>query len=121
MTTYQTKISYIFALLAALFLSGCAQQPKPMYQWGSYENQIYAIYNNPGKIPVDTQLQNLEKDLESINASKAVPPPGFHAHMGYLYFQTGKNGQALQSFETEKKLFPESATYMDRLIAQLKH
>jgi hypothetical protein len=37
-----------------------------------------------------------------------------------LYFQTGKGDQAVQSFQTEKTLFPESAVYMDRILAKVK-
>jgi hypothetical protein len=47
-------------------------------------------------------------------------PPGYHAHLGFLYFQVGKPDQALQSLQTEKALFPESTVYMDRLIARIK-
>ena len=40
--------------------------------------------------------------------------------MGYLYFQIGKLDQARQEFETEKAEFPESAVFMDRLLANLR-
>jgi hypothetical protein len=46
-------------------------------------------------------------------------PPGYHAHLGYLYYQSGKADQALQSFETEKQLFPESTRFMDLLISRM--
>ena len=46
-------------------------------------------------------------------------PPGWHAHLGYLYFELGKSDQARQEFETEKANFPESAVFMDRLLANL--
>jgi hypothetical protein len=72
-------------------------------------------------VAIENQLQNLESDYQSIKESNEAVPPGFHAHLGYLYFQTGKTDQALQSFETEKSLFPESTIFMDRLIAKLKH
>jgi hypothetical protein len=111
----------VFLIMLAVFaLAGCAHQPQTLYQWGSYEDQVYAMYNDPGKVPIEEQLQNLEKDYERIRASNAAPPPGFNAHLGYLYFQTGKTEQALKSFENEKSLFPESTIYMDRLIARLK-
>ena len=77
--------------------------------------------DNPGKVPLENQLQDLENDYQNIRASNAAVPPGFHAHLGYLYFQSGKIPQALQSFETEKSLFPESTVFMDRLIVRVKH
>lgn len=110
----------LWVLLLAIPMAGCVKTPPRLYQWGSYEEQIYVMYNNPGKVPVEEQLQNLERDFERVRATNAVPPPGLHAHLGYLYYQTGKIEQALQSFENEKRLFPESTVYMDRLIARLK-
>lgn len=114
------SISLILLLLVATALTACAGKPL-LYQWGSYNEQIYAMYHDPGTVPPEEQLQYLERDYQEARASDRPVPPGFHAHVGYLYFQLGKNDQALQSFETEKALFPESTVYMDRLIARLKH
>jgi hypothetical protein len=108
-------------VLAISALAGCAHTPPTLYQWGSYEEQVYAMYIDPGKVPLENQLQELESDYQNIRASNAAVPPGFHAHLGYLYFQSGKIDQALQSFVTEKMLFPESTVFMDRLIARIKH
>lgn len=106
-------------LLAATILAGCAGKPL-LYEWGSYEDQIYAMYSDTGKVPVEKQLEDLERDYQKARAANRPVPPGYHAHVGYLYFQLGKADQAVQSFETEKTLFPESTLYMDRLIARIK-
>ncbi len=107
-------------LIAAALLAGCARAPL-LYQWGSYEEQVYVMYSDPGKVPPEEQLLSLEKDYQRARSADRPVPPGFHAYMGYLYFQLGKDDQALQSLETEKALFPESAVYMDRLIARIRH
>jgi len=115
------KIKCLFLVLAAAaLLAGCARKPL-LYEWGSYEEQVYAMYSDTGKVPVEEQLENLERDYQVARAANKPVPPGYHAHVGYLYFQLGKVDQALQSFETEKTLFPESTIYMDRLIARIKH
>jgi len=106
-------------LFAALMLTACVSRP-PLYEWGSYEDQIYALYSDPGKVPIENQIQDLERDYQEAKAHDRPVPPGYHAHLGYLYFQIGKVDQAFQSFNTEKALFPESAVYMDRLIARIK-
>ena len=108
-------------LLAAAMLAGCAPKHPQLYQWGSYETQIYVLYSDPGRAPIEKQLQHLERDYQKARAANRPVPPGYHAHVGYLYFQLGKADQALQSFETEKAIFPESTVYMDRLIARIKH
>ncbi len=109
----------VLVLSAALMLAGCAKKPL-LYRWGSYEEQIYAMYSDTGKVPIEEQLLHLEHDYQRARAADKSVPPGYHAHVGYLYFQLGKIDQALQSFETEKALFPESTVYMDRLIARIK-
>ena len=112
--------SLLLLLVLATVLSACARKPL-LYQWGSYNKQIYAMYHDPGKVPPEKQLEDLERDYQRARAANRPVPPGYHAHVGYLYFQLGKTDQALQSFETEKALFPESTVYMDRLIARIKH
>lgn len=114
------KTIYLFlVLLGTTILAGCANKPS-LYQWGSYEEQIYAMYSDPGKVPIEEQIINLEKDYQIARSTNQPVPPGYHAHMGYLYFQLGKTDQALQSFTTEKTLFPESTLYMNRLIKRIK-
>ena len=115
---HSAKICLLFLL--ASILVGCVHRPPALYQWGSYEDQIYAMYTDPGKVPLEGQLHALESDYQSMRDSSTSAPPGFHAHLGYLYFQTGNLDQALQSFQTEKSLFPESTVFMDRLIARIK-
>ena len=105
--------------VTAATLTACANQ-QSLYQWGSYEDQVYAMYSSPGKSSPEEQIAKLEADGEKARAQSRTPPPGHYAHLGYLYFQTGKLDQALASFETEKVLFPESRPYMDRLIGRLR-
>jgi hypothetical protein len=71
-------------------------------------------------VPPEAQITQLEEDYQKARAANKSVPPGYHAHLGFLYFQVGKPDQALQSLQTEKALFPESTVYMDRLIARIK-
>jgi len=111
----------LLAFATIMTFTGCAT-PKDsrLYHWGSYEQQIYAMYNDPGKVPPEQQLLQLEADFEKARAANKPVPPGYNAQIGYLCFQLGKIDQALNAFETEKTLFPESTIYIDRLIARIK-
>jgi hypothetical protein len=66
------------------------------------------------------QIEKLERDYQKARAENKRVPPGFHAQLGYLYFQVGKLDAARQERETEKAEFPESAVFIDRLMANLK-
>jgi hypothetical protein len=114
------RIQNTLCALLLFTLVGCAAPKQSLYQWGDYESQVYSLYNDPGKSPIEAQIEKLEADYQTARSTNKAVPPGFHAHLGYLCFQTGKGDQAVQSFQTEKTLFPESAVYMDRILAKVK-
>jgi len=104
------------ALTGSVLLAGCAA-PKTLYQWESYQPQVYEYFKGE---PKQAQIEALERDMQKIAAAGATPPPGYHAHLGMLYAEIGKDDQMVQEFQTEKTLFPESATYVDFLMKNVK-
>lgn len=103
-------------LAVLILLAGCKSAPKTMYQWEGYQAQLYQHFK--GENP-EQQIIVLEKDLEIILSKGGMPPPGYHAHLGMLYSLVGKNEQMLDQFQIEKKLFPESSTYIDFLLKKV--
>jgi len=116
METKMNGLRVIAVAAAALWLSGCAQ-PKTLYQWGSYQPEVYEYFKGESK---EAQVAKLEEDLQKIRSTNGNPPPGYHAQLGMLYGSLGKDDQMVQEFRTEKTLFPESATYMDFLLRNVK-
>ncbi|MDR0578318.1 MAG: DUF4810 domain-containing protein [Candidatus Accumulibacter sp.] len=111
------NIRVFSALALAVFLSGCATAPERLYSWGSYQKQVYSHLQGEDR---QAQIEAMESDLEKIGASGKTPPPGFYAHLGLLYVETGNDAKAIASFETEKARFPESAAFMDFLLKKYK-
>ena len=113
---HQKKILFL-AVAAVALLTGC--QSPDIYYWGHYEKSVYIAYVKPDKATPELQARMMEEDMhKAVSANKPLPP-GFHAHLGNLYYQMGKSDLALQEFQKEKTQFPESAVFMDRLIANL--
>lgn len=108
-----------YALLGAVLLGGCASRPANIYSWGSYEDGIYASYVGRHDYPVEKQISDLEEDYQEARSANERMPPGWHAHLGYLYYQAGKLDQARQELLTEKSAYPESAVFVDRLLNNL--
>jgi hypothetical protein len=108
------------AILAglAVLAGGCAAPT--IYSWGNYEDLVYVSYSRPDKATPELQVAQMEADYRKARSANKPVPPGFHAHLGYLYYRLGKLDQAQQEFQREKALFPESAVFMDRLLANLK-
>ena len=107
-----------FLMLTAVLAVGCARPT--LYSWGQYEELIYRSYAAPGAVSPEMQIEKLEADYQKARSENKPVPPGFHAQLGYLYFQLGKLDQAQQELETEKANFPESAVFIDRLLANLR-
>src|SRR5262249_26995923 len=107
-----------FLMLAAALAAGCGRPP--LYSWGQYQELIYRSSPAPRAVSPAVQIEKLEADYQKARSENKPVPPGFHAHLGFLYFQLGKLDQAQQQLETEKAQFPESAVFMDRLLSNLR-
>ena len=105
-------------LAAGLLLAGCAQTPKPLYHWADFQAQMYEHFKGDGTGP-DEQLLHLQAQEQAARAGGAALPPGFHAHVAVLYLRLGRGDEARAQLEAEKASFPESAPYMDCLLAKM--
>jgi len=104
------------ALVGTLF--GCAHKPTQLYMWESFPRQQYDVLLHEGASP-DEQMHAMELHATKARAANAALPPGFRAHLGMLELNAGRADRAKELFEQEKAAFPESAPYMDRLLAKL--
>ena len=101
------------------FAVGC-QTARPLYYWGHYETLLYQTYRSPEKASAAEQVERLQEDLAKAAAANLSPNPGLHAQLGLAYVNLGNVEAAIREFEQEKTLFPESAPFMDRMLARLK-
>ena len=111
--------SAALAIVVAL-LAGCVTPAPALYAWGGYEQLIYSSYKNPGSVPPEKQIEQMEQDYQKARASGSHLPPGWHLHLGTLYAQAGKADQAQLELQTERATYPESAALVDRLLANMK-
>jgi hypothetical protein len=112
-TTY--TLGSLLVLVLSLALMGCAAPQKQLYPWGSYQAALYEYLKGNGADP-GSQIARLEAEAQKNAASGLVSPPGLHGHLGLLYAKVGDDANAVKHLEAERKLFPESATYVDFLL-----
>lgn len=106
--------------LVLFVVSGCAAGRGPIYHWGPYETLVYQMYAEPGKADPAVQVEKLSRDVSQAQAKGERVAPGVHLHLGYMYLLLGNAGSAQREMETEKRLFPESGVFVDRLLAAAK-
>lgn len=109
----------VCVVLLGVSLTGCVSQPKSLYNWGSYQTQLYTMYSKPDKAGPQQQIAALEKDIQKTKAASQAVPPGLYAHLGYEYSLTGNNQKAREYLELEKQVYPESTVYIDRLLQRM--
>lgn len=116
MKTWLRRAGLALALGAAL--TGCAQAPKSLYQWGGYQDQLYEHFKGDRQSPAE-QVRVLEAQAQKARAGGRALPPGFRAHLGMMHLRLGQEDRARQLFEAEKASFPEATPYMDFLLKRL--
>lgn len=107
------------AAMLAITMIGCANRPKPLYQWEGYQRQVYDYLKREGASPSE-QLAAMQEQVDKSRADAAALPPGFRAHVGLLYLQLGRLEEAQSMFMAEKTTFPEATTYMDFLLKGMR-
>lgn len=118
MNTAKNKSAILLlAALSITLLSGCVKKPT-MYYWGEYESLIYSMYIEPGTAEPDVQIEKLKNDIQLAERTGKKTPPGIHAHLGFMYAAAGNSALAKDSFAHEKALFPESAKFIDGMMAR---
>ncbi len=102
--------------LLLLLLCGCATPT--LYEWGNYDEWLYENYENPKndeELYVD--LTALITAYESRpNPTTKPMAPGLYAEYGFLLMRRGENALAIEAYNKEKALWPESAQFMDSMI-----
>jgi hypothetical protein len=113
------RLAFAATLVAALVLGGCASQPSGLYGWGPYPAAVATALRSSGG-DAARQAAALEALLQQNAAAGRALPPGLHAHLALLYTQLRDEAAAIGHLEAEKRLFPESATYVDFLLANAR-
>ncbi len=106
-------------LVLAALLGGCVTAPRETYAWGSYEELVYVATTKPGSVPPEAQIETMEKEREVNRAKSQRFPPGWHAHLAYLYSVAGKPDLAADELLAEKTAFPEATVFCDQLLTNL--
>lgn len=115
------RINILLPLALMLGISGCSNQPKPLYNYEDYSDKYYASKINVGEASNLELQKSMEQAIEHADNSRSGRvAPGMYANLGYLYLKRGKAKEAIASFKQEKGLYPESAHFMDRMIAKIE-
>jgi hypothetical protein len=95
--------------------AGCG--PTILYDWGRYEDSLQASYVGHDEARA---WSSLEETIVLAQQSGHRLPPGACAEYAFALYKRGQHGRAIEYFEREAQLFPESKPLMDKLIARVR-
>ncbi len=106
----------LLILPIVMALGGCATPT--LYQWGGYEEALYAGYKDPTKM--EALRLKLEAHIAEMEKSAQKVAPGLYAELGTLYLQAGSSDKAVAMYSRERDTWPESRGLMNMMIQNLE-
>lgn len=110
---------FFIAAICVIAFTSCATQ-KSLYTWYDSEDATYK-YTKRGTDELLTKaMAQYEKVISKQKGTRKVVPPGVNAEYGYLLYKAGKKEEGLALLKAEIKAYPESETFISRIIKQLE-
>lgn len=95
----------------ALSVAACATPSR--FEWGDYENSLYAYSKAPqARENYRKSLQTAIQQGEKTNRLA----PGMYAELGYLFLEDNNKPDAIASFQKEMTAFPESRSFLKAVV-----
>lgn len=116
MKKYILIVSFITVVLA----TACTPQKKTLYTWGNYDSVSYNYIKTETDENLDKLLASYEGLIENQKGLRKEVPPGVCADYGFLLYKKGKKAEALAMLKKEVTLYPESATFINRIIKKIE-
>jgi hypothetical protein len=110
----------LICLAAAIFaFASCATQTQ-LYNWNGYDDAVYAYTKTTDEKSVEKLMEVYVRLIDNSGGARKVPPPGVCADYGFLLIQGGKVEEGKTLLARESTLYPESKTFIDRILARFE-
>lgn len=107
--------THFMSLMLAITMTGCV--PPGLYYWGDYESSLFERYVENNGQHTDAYLSQTLFEAETQHRKV---PPGVYADYGFLLYTRGDNAGAIENFQKERALYPESLALMNKLIERIQ-
>lgn len=113
------KVIITLALLVSFVLAGCGPS-NDLYTWYDYQNAVLEFVKKQTPESEEALIKEYERVVNEQNGTRKTPPPGVCAEYGYLLLKKGKKEEGLALLKQEIALYPESATFIGRIVKQFE-
>ena len=109
----------IIAFLVML-LASCSTTETTLYSWYDSEDATYKYTKRNTEKTLNNAMAQYEKVIKKQRGTRKVVPPGVNAEYGFLLYKAGKKEEGLALLRQETTVYPESETFISRIIKQLE-
>lgn len=109
----------IIAAFGIVVLSSCQTQ-QTLYSWYDSEDATYVYTKRTTDETLERAMAQYKKVIAKQNGLRKTVPPGVNAEYGYLLCKAGKKEEGLALLQAEIQAYPESETFISRIIKQLE-
>lgn len=106
------------AVIIVVALTACGN--KELYSWYDYEEESYEYSKTLTEKSRKKLIKQYEKMIDKQSETRGVVPPGLYAEYGYLLYKLNQQEDGIGYLRKEIALYPESETYISRIIKQLE-
>ena len=100
-------------------MASCTVQ-KPLYTWDKYEVTSYNYLKNNDEKSTQALIETYQNIIEKQQGSRGVVPPGVYADYGFILLQDNKTEEGKAMLLKEVELYPESKTFIDRILKMIE-
>lgn len=109
----------IISMVCIALLASCVTV-KPLYSWYNSEDASYQYTKKMTEKSLTEAEKQYEKVLKKQKGTRRVVPPGTKAEYGYLLYKNGSEERGIELLKEEMKQYPESETFISRIVKQLE-
>ena len=110
----------LFVLAICVMALASCQTQNSLYSWYDSEDATYMYTKRGTEETLTKAMAQYEKVIAKQKGTRGVVPPGINAEYGYLLYKSGKKEEGLALLRAEIKAYPESETFISRIIKQLE-
>jgi hypothetical protein len=109
----------LFIVVACVIVMASCSSPKTLYSWYDSEDASYKYTKRGTEKTLEEAMEQYQKVIMKQKGLRKTVPPGVNAEYGYLLYKAGKKEEGLALLKAEMKLYPESETFISRIVKQL--
>lgn len=109
---------------ALMVITVCAitscSSTKSLYSWYDYEDATYQYSKKTTPELYTKMMEEYVKIGSKQKGTRKTVPPGLNAEYGFQLCKEGKREEGMKYLQKEIETYPESKTYISRIIKQIE-